>query len=40
MNNDKPFYGGFGNRPNDGVAYRMVGLSLDKIFIINEKSII
>ena len=31
-----PFYGGFGNRDTDAISYRAVGISLGKIFIINE----
>ena len=36
----KPFYGGFGNRTNDIIAYTAIGIPLDKIFIINEKGIV
>ena len=32
-----PFYAGFGNRENDAVAYRSVGIDMGKIFIINTK---
>ncbi len=32
-----PFYAGFGNRENDAVAYRSVGIDMGKIFIVNTK---
>ena len=32
-----PFYAGFGNRENDAVAYRSVGIDMGKIFIVNSK---
>ena len=32
-----PFYAGFGNRENDAVAYRSVGIDMNKIFIVNPK---
>jgi len=32
-----PFHAGFGNRDTDAVAYRSVGMSLDKVFIVNPK---
>lgn len=31
-----PFVGGFGNRDTDALSYRAVGVSLSKIFIINQ----
>eukprot|EP00347_Sterkiella_histriomuscorum_P016443 403353152 len=31
-----PFVGGFGNRDTDAISYRAVGISLDKIFIVND----
>ena len=31
----KPFFAGFGNRDTDAIAYRTVGVDLEKIFIIN-----
>ncbi|CDW90374.1 phosphatidate phosphatase lpin3 [Stylonychia lemnae] len=31
-----PFVGGFGNRDTDAISYRAVGVSLDKIFIVND----
>lgn len=33
--NISPFYAGFGNRDTDAIAYRAVGIEMDKIFIIN-----
>ncbi|CAG9327640.1 unnamed protein product [Blepharisma stoltei] len=30
-----PFYAGFGNRDTDAIAYRAVGIPMDRIFIIN-----
>lgn len=33
-----PFYAGFGNRETDGVAYRMLDIPLDNIYIIDSKS--
>jgi len=35
---NSPFYAGFGNRITDVIAYRAVGISPGKIFIINKKS--
>jgi len=32
-----PFHAGFGNRETDAIAYRSVGVSLDKVFIVNPK---
>jgi phosphatidate phosphatase LPIN len=32
-----PFHAGFGNRETDAIAYRSVGISLDKVFIVNPK---
>ncbi len=31
-----PFYCGFGNRDTDAVSYRAVGISLNRIFIVNH----
>ena len=31
-----PFYTGFGNRDTDAVSYRAVGISLNRIFIVNH----
>ena len=31
-----PFVGGFGNRDTDAISYRAVGISLDKIYIVND----
>ncbi len=31
-----PFYTGFGNRDTDAVSYRAVGVSLNRIFIVNH----
>lgn len=31
-----PFVGGFGNRDTDAISYRAVGVSLNKIFIVNN----
>ena len=36
--NNFPFYAGFGNRNTDAIAYRAIGIELNKIFIINTKS--
>ena len=33
---EDPFYSGFGNRDTDAISYRAVGISLGKIFIINQ----
>jgi len=30
-----PFHAGFGNRETDAIAYRSVGIPLDKVFIVN-----
>ena len=35
FNNENCFYAGFGNRQNDAVAYRTVGIKSDKIFIVD-----
>lgn len=32
-----PFHAGFGNRETDAIAYRSVGISLDKVFIVNPQ---
>ena len=32
----QPFVATFGNRSTDAIAYRMAGLSLNRIFIVNE----
>lgn len=32
-----PFFGGFGNRPTDSLAYRAISIDLFKIFIVNPK---
>eukprot|EP01017_Pseudomicrothorax_dubius_P007172 TRINITY_DN1217_c0_g1_i1.p1 TRINITY_DN1217_c0_g1~~TRINITY_DN1217_c0_g1_i1.p1 ORF type:complete len:545 (+),score=137.47 TRINITY_DN1217_c0_g1_i1:195-1829(+) len=32
-----PFYAGFGNRDTDAVSYRAVGISMNRIFIINPQ---
>jgi phosphatidate phosphatase LPIN len=32
-----PFYAGFGNRETDSISYRAVGVSFDKIYIINPQ---
>ncbi|VDK58289.1 unnamed protein product [Anisakis simplex] len=34
---EQPFYAGFGNRPNDVIAYRHVGVRPDRILIINKE---
>lgn len=31
----KPFFAGFGNRDTDAIAYRTVGVDLERIFVIN-----
>lgn len=31
-----PFFAGFGNRKTDAIAYEVVGISRNKIFLINE----
>ena len=36
--NNFPFYAGFGNRNTDAIAYRAIGIELNRIFIINTKS--
>ena len=36
--NYSPFFSGYGNRITDAVSYRSVGIDLNRIFIINEKS--
>jgi len=33
----RPFYAGYGNRHTDAISYEAVGVSRNKIFIINEK---
>lgn len=33
----RPFYAGFGNRHTDAISYEAVGISRNKIYIINEK---
>lgn len=33
----QPFVAAFGNRATDAIAYRMAGITLDHIFIVNEK---
>ncbi len=33
-----PFSAGFGNKDTDAIGYRMVGVPLEKVFIINKKS--
>jgi phosphatidate phosphatase LPIN len=38
--NQLPFFAGFGNRPTDTITYRVLGVSNDKIFIINKKGVI
>jgi len=32
-----PFFGGFGNRETDSIAYRAVGMPLENIYIVNPK---
>jgi len=32
-----PFHAGFGNRETDAIAYRSVGIPLDKVFIVNPQ---
>jgi phosphatidate phosphatase LPIN len=34
---NKPYFAGFGNRTTDAIAYEAVGISRNKIFLINEK---
>ena len=36
--NNFPFFAGFGNRNTDAIAYRAIGIDLNKIFIINTNS--
>jgi len=33
---NNPFYAGYGNRPNDVVAYQEVGIPMSRIYIINK----
>ena len=33
---DTPYFAGYGNRPNDIVAYQSVGIPASRIFIINK----
>lgn len=35
--NINPFFGGFGNRDNDAIAYKAAGTPLERIFLINPK---
>ena len=35
-----PFFGGFGNRETDSIAYRAVGMPLENIYIVNPKGAI
>lgn len=39
-NNKRPIIAGFGNRETDSIAYLRIKIPEDKIFCINEKSII
>lgn len=39
-NTKKPIVAGFGNRETDSIAYLRIKIPADKIFCINEKSII
>ena len=32
-----PFHAGFGNRETDAIAYRSVGIPLEKVFIVNPQ---
>ena len=36
--NEQHFYAGFGNKETDAIAYRYLGIDLNKIFIINSSS--
>lgn len=36
--NCNPFVGGLGNRENDAIAYRSVGIPLNNIFIVDTTS--
>ena len=31
----QPFYAGFGNRDTDALAYKAVGININKIFLVN-----
>lgn len=33
-----PLVGGLGNRRNDAIAYLSLGIPLEKIYIVNDKS--
>jgi len=35
--NHNPFHAGFGNRETDAIAYRAVGITPEKVFIVNPK---
>uniref|UniRef100_A0A4W3I705 phosphatidate phosphatase n=1 Tax=Callorhinchus milii TaxID=7868 RepID=A0A4W3I705_CALMI len=35
--NKEPFYGAFGNRPNDVYSYKQVGVPINRIFTVNPK---
>ena len=39
-NRPSPFYAGFGNRDSDKIAYRSVGVTPGKIFIVNPSGVI
>ena len=36
FNCETPFFAGYGNRPNDIVAYETVGIPRSRIFIVNK----
>lgn len=35
-----PYFAGYGNRPNDAVAYKAVGIPTSRIFLINKLGVL